>query len=77
MEENGKINPLIHNQLWSMMVTENLNKACIGKGLVGGLYRFAAQLLPLVIKIYGKYNQLGIIALPPLFQKDGPNLYGI
>jgi len=77
MEENGKINPNIEAHLWCITVIENVNKACIGKGLVGGLFRLGARMLPLVIKIYGKYNEIGLIPLPPLFQKDGPNLYGI
>jgi hypothetical protein len=74
---HGKINPVIEHDLWSVMIIEHLSRACIGKGLVGRVYRLGAQMLPLVIKIYGKYNELGIIPLPPLFQKDGPDLYGI
>jgi hypothetical protein len=77
MEDDGKVNPLMQNQLWSIIVMEKLSTACIGEGFVGRLYRLVAQLIPLGIKIYGKYNELGIIALPPLFQKAGPNLYGI
>jgi hypothetical protein len=76
-ERDGKINPLVKNHLISFNLVEKLRLACIGKGVKGKGYRLVVQLLPLGMKLYGKYNELEIIPIPGLFEFVEPSLYGL
>lgn len=52
---------------------EKLRLACNGDGIKGKMYRLVAQLCPLAIKLYGKYNEFEFIAIPALFELQMPS----
>ena len=71
-EVDGKINPLVKNHIRSYKLLKKLRLACSGAGITGKLYRVITQLLPFGMKVYGKYNELGLIAIPGAFEFDEP-----
>lgn len=77
VEEDGNINPLVKNQIISFKFLEKVKLACTGKGLEGKFYRIVAQVLPLGMKLYGKYNEIGIIPVTGAFEFVEPTLYDL
>lgn len=77
LEPDGEMNPLIKNHFESVKLVEKLRLACGSQGLRGKIYRLVVELLPLGIKLYGKYNEIEIIAVPGVFEFVEPSLYGI
>ena len=76
VEEGWEINPLTNNYLRSIKLLRKLRSACGGKGFEGKFYRLIVNLLPLGMKLYGKYNEIEIITIPGVFEFGGPSLYG-
>jgi hypothetical protein len=69
------MNPLVENQLVSIAWLEGLRLACNGTGIKGKCYRLVARLCPVAIKMYGKYNEFGVIAVPALFELQKPSAF--
>ena len=67
------MNPLVENQLVSVYLLEKLRLACNGTGIKGKLCRLVAWLCPIVIKLYGKYNEFELIAVRALFELQEPS----
>jgi hypothetical protein len=76
-EKDGKINPIVRNQLLGILLCDRVKLACSGKGLSGRFYQLIAKLLPLGVKLYGTYNEIELIAVPGIFQFAEPILYGL
>jgi len=57
----------------SLNFLEKLRLACNGNGIKGILYSLVVGLCPLGIKLYGKYNELELIAIPALFEIQTPS----
>jgi hypothetical protein len=77
VEQGKKINPLVENHLKSIKLLRRLRLACSGKGLQGRLYLLVVKLLPLGVKLYGKYNEIEVIAVPGVYEFVEPSLYGL
>jgi hypothetical protein len=74
-EEDGKMNPLLKNEVESMRLLERLRVACAGAGIKGRVYRWITRLIPFGIKVYGKYNEIEFIAVPGAYEFIEPSLY--
>jgi len=77
VEQGKKINPLVENHLNSIKLLRRLRLACSGKGLQGRLYLLVVKLLPMGVKLYGKYNEIEVIAVPGAYEFVEPSLYGL
>ena len=77
VEESRNMNRPLKNHLSSIKMLRKLRSACSGKGLDGRFYLFVVKLLPLGMKLYGKYNEMEIIAVPGVFEFVEPSLYGL
>ena len=71
------MNPLVKNHIVSIKFVEKIKLACIGEGVGGKFYRLVSWLLPLGITVYGKFNEIEIVAVPGIFQFAEPMLYGL
>lgn len=72
VEEDGKMNPLLKNEVESLMLLERLRVACAGAGFKG---KWITRLLPFGIKVYGKYNEIEFIAVPGAYEFIEPSFY--
>ena len=63
------------NHIESMKLVERVLLACKGVGFKGRMYHLISRVLPLGIRVYGKYNEIGLIAVPPIFEYVEPCLF--
>ena len=55
-----------------LQALEKLRLACRGVRIRGKLCRLITQLFPFGMKVYGKFNEIGLIAVPGVFEFDEP-----
>ena len=77
VETHREINPLAQNHLKTIEMVDKLRLASSGTGITGRMYGLIVRLLPLGIKLYGKYNRTEIISIPGVFEFGEPSLYGL